>query len=476
AGIGGSHHAYRLSSTINKKICIFERNNYVGGRTYDRDYDGNSTEAYANTSISSQGAQRFYLGQAVIKQLADELNISYYSYDYRRSVIKARGLFHTSINQMCSTSYINLTCTDNSNGLNSVDQLWNKLMEEYHRNASNLYNFADFNAFCRSIHGDEATEFLRDSSRFRADFENVNAYAYMECIDQEWNLTGSLYYPHQGMSQLAKRMMYIATKVNQAQLYLNEEVLSIDDYSNGGSYVFSIETSRYRIRAKQLIAAIDSTGWKNIHGSIAHDIKSHENFQSIKPIKVVTIHCYWPNRWWEDSTLFGTDIDLAWTRQNCISFIEITSRRPHEKHQNLTRAVYDDGLCVETWSALIARPSQENLIQEILRGLRSIFIDVQIPRPTKVFTQIWSGAWHFQKSNSIVSNKQIIGWALHPLQRFTKNQFSLVGEVFHLDRSGWTEAAVKSSFISLTSQFDLKFKCYENDVPSGGRFCSSDFV
>ncbi|CAF1022288.1 unnamed protein product [Rotaria sp. Silwood1] len=272
AGIGGSHHAYRLSSAINKKLCLFERNNYVGGRTYDRDYDGNSPEAYANTSISSQGAQRFYLDQAVIKQLADELNIFYYSYDYRRGLNKARRIFYISINQMCSRSYINLTCTDDSNGLNSVDQLWNKLMEEYHRNTSSLYNFADFNAFCRFVHGDEATEFLRDSR------------------------------------------------------------------------------------------------------------------------------------------------------------------------------------------------------------LRSIFIDVQIPRPTKVFTQIWSGAWHFQKANSIVSNKQIISWALYPLQRFTKHQFTLVGEAFHLDRAGWTEAAIKSSLISLTSQFDLKFKCYENDVSSGGRFCSLDFV
>ncbi|CAF2633780.1 unnamed protein product [Rotaria sp. Silwood2] len=165
-------------------------------------------------------------------------------------------------------------------------------------------------------------------------------------------------------------MIHIVAKVNQAQLYLNEEVLSIDDYSDDSFYVFSIETSRYRIRSKHLVVAMNP------------------NFQSIKPIEVVKTYCYWPYRWWKDSTLFGIDIDLAWTRQNCISFIEIASRRPHEKHQNLTRAVYDDGLCVETWSARIMRSSQAHLIQEILRGLCSIFIDVQMPQPTKMFTQI----------------------------------------------------------------------------------------
>ncbi len=94
---------------------------YVGGRTYDLDYNGNSPEAYANTSISGQGAQRFYPGQTVIKQFADELNISYSLYNYQTSLIKARGKLYTSINKMCSKSYINLTCTDDSNGFNSQD-------------------------------------------------------------------------------------------------------------------------------------------------------------------------------------------------------------------------------------------------------------------------------------------------------------------------------------------------------------------
>jgi hypothetical protein len=64
----------------------------------------------------------------------------------------------------------------------------------------------------------------------------------METSYQDWNLTGGVYYPHEGMSQLAKRMMYNATQFNHAQLYLNEEVLSIDDdlYGSNHPYVFSI--------------------------------------------------------------------------------------------------------------------------------------------------------------------------------------------------------------------------------------------
>ena len=474
AGIGGSHTAYRLAPIHQKNVCIFERNSYVGGRTYDRSYNGTVPPAYSNISVSAQGAQRFFDGQPVIKQLADELEIPYYRYDYQTNIIKARGKLYASYSEMCSASYVNLTCNDDANGYSAVDQLWVRLINEYHRNKSSLYQYADFNAFCRAILGDEATDYLRDSFRFRGDFEDVNAYSYMEYTDQDWNLVPPIYYPYHGMSQLAKRMMYRATQENEARLYLKEEILRIDDHPNPtNNYIFSIETSHYRVRAKQLVLAMNPSGWKNIQGSIAQPIKANEHFQSIAPVPTVTIQCYWPNRWWEESSLFGGNIDRAWTRQNCISIIEIISQHPYEREQNLTRTVYDDGLCVGTWSALITRLSQADLIQEILRGLQSIFTDVQIPPPTKVFTNVWPGAWHFQKRNSRLNNTQIVHWALKPLQRFDRQQLSLVGEAFLIDRSGWTDAAVKSSLITLTSQFSFAPRCFENDAAAGGQFCSS---
>jgi hypothetical protein len=59
-------------------------------------------------------------------------------------------------------SYTNLTCNNDTNGLDPRDQLWEKLLEEFYINSSNLYRFDDFPAFYRSVIGDEATDFLRD--------------------------------------------------------------------------------------------------------------------------------------------------------------------------------------------------------------------------------------------------------------------------------------------------------------------------
>ena len=206
---------------------------------------------------------------------------------------------------MCANSYTNLTCTDDADGLNAVDQLWTKLLNEYRHNKSNLYNYADFTAFCRDVLGDEATEYLRDSFRFRGDFEGTNAHAYMEFLEQDWNLAGPVFYLRQGMPQFPKRMISRATTDHRARLYLKEKVFRIDDArASASDYAFLIETSRYRIHAKQVVAAMDPSGWKNIHGSIAHDIKFNRHFQAILPVKTVTIQCYWPRRWWEDSSSF----------------------------------------------------------------------------------------------------------------------------------------------------------------------------
>ncbi|CAF1065631.1 unnamed protein product [Adineta steineri] len=459
-----------VADSFNDRIQKYEP---CTGRAYDRDYNENSPGAYNTTPITAQGSMRFYEVQSVMKQLA----IPYTEYHYKTTIINARGKSYTSINEMCSLSYINLICTNNSNGLDPRDQLWEKLLEEYHKAPLNLYNFGNFYAFCRFVIGDEACDFLKDTYRFRSWFKNINAYAFMEYYDHDSKLYGPIYYPNQGMSQFPKRMMYNATTFYDARLYLNEEILSIDDIPNQNCYPFAIETTRYSIRAQQIIAAIDPLGWQSITGSIANDIKSNEHFQSILPIKTVTIQCYWPHRWWEESKIYGSDVDRIWTRQNCITIAEIFSQRPEQRFQNAIRIVYDDGQCVEMWSALIARSSQEDLINEILRGLQSIFTDVSIQRPTKIFTKIWQGDWHFQTANSHITNRQILSWALNPLPRFNRNQLSLVGEAFYLNRAIWTEAAVKSSLISLTSQFNFKFNCFENDsTTSGGRFCPSDFI
>lgn len=455
-------------------ICVFERNGYVGGRAYDVAYDGKVPPAYSEKPVAPLGAIRFYDNQQAIKDLANELEILYHTYAYQNSLIKSRGRWFTSNNEMCVTSYVGLNCRTDGNGLDSADQLWSRLIEIDQSKSVELNQFGDFGAFCRHVLGDEATEFLRDSFRFRSDF-SAGVLSYMQYFSQEWNVAGTIHYPTYGMSQFSKRMISIATEKNRARLYLHQNVEQITEHDRPkNDYIFKIETTDYTIRAKQIVAAMDPPGWSNIRGTLADAIKKAPEFQAIQSIPVVSIQCFWPRRWWEESSKFASNIDRAWTRQNCISFIEINSRHPELEDLNLTRAVYDDGTCVSTWTNLIERNSNEDLIAEIVRGLGSIFTDVTIPQPTKIFTHIWPAAWHWLNGKTLLSNTDVAKWSLQPLKQFKKHQLSLVGEAFYIDRSGWSDAAIKSSLNSLTSQFDMPVKCLPQDSASDGKFCSNE--
>ncbi|CAF1542611.1 unnamed protein product [Adineta ricciae] len=184
AGITGSHTAYRLSPSFKNNLCIFERENY--------------------------------------------------QYDYQTTLIKTRGKFYTS--------YTNLDCTDDSSGTNPQDQLWVKSLEEYGKNSASSYKYTDVNAFCRHVLGDEAAEYLTDLFRFRADFLNTDVYSYMEFLQQYFNLIAPIYYAHQGLSQIVKRMLYNATNFNQVRLYVNEPVVEINENIDKS---FSVETTNY---------------------------------------------------------------------------------------------------------------------------------------------------------------------------------------------------------------------------------------
>lgn len=216
---------------------------------------------------------------------------------------------------MCSGSYTDLNCSDDANQLNAQDQLWDRLLAEYARDSLSLYKFADLEAFCRALLGDEATDYLKDSFRFRGDFPSVDAYSYMEYLIQDWNLLPPISYPVGGLSQIVKRMIYQAKNAHNIRSYLNEEVIRIDENANNND-IFSVETRNYQVYSQRLVVAIPPTGLMNVQGVIANEIKSNKHFQSILPIKVVVITNYWPRRWWEESSLFEANIDRAWTRQN----------------------------------------------------------------------------------------------------------------------------------------------------------------
>lgn len=66
---------------------------------------------------------------------------------------------------------------------------------------------------------------------------------------------------------------------------------------------------------------------------------------------------------------------------------------PYGRDQNVTRAVYDDGACVDTWRGLVSNVSNERLVayntsdlqmlaDEVVSSLKYMFTNITIPYPT----------------------------------------------------------------------------------------------
>ena len=130
--------------------------------------------------------------------------------------------------------------------------------------------------------------------------------------------------------------------------------------------------------------------------------------------------------------------------------------------QMVTRSVYDDDRnCVDYWESLYTIGGEAAVNAEIKRGLQYMFNNargnlpdgapVTIPVPLKTHVQIWEDAWHWLRAGSTSTNAQVFDWAVAPFG-MDKN-FSLVGEAYNVNRSGWSDAAYKSAIHLLNTRF-----------------------
>src|SRR5690349_14762683 len=85
-GPGGLHTAYRLGPQLGNRVCLFEKEDRLGGRIYD-------VSRVAGGPVYGTGALRIMESQDVVFKLADELGIQYEAAPFKDDLINARGFF-----------------------------------------------------------------------------------------------------------------------------------------------------------------------------------------------------------------------------------------------------------------------------------------------------------------------------------------------------------------------------------------------
>lgn len=460
-GAGGLHTAFRLAPTLGGRVCLFEKEAVLGGRIKDIPKD----EANPEGPRFGAGAMRVMEGQQVLFDLGAELGITFEAPDTTSDLIKARGRWATG-KEALLPAYP--TITPDVDG-DTETALYDKLREEPAR--SMAASFPDFRSYIRNVAGEEEFQFLHDMSRFRADFEApLDARGYLDYLDEEWDVCCTPSYPVGGMTRFIVGMGDRATAAG-ARIFTNEAVSSID--REGARY--RLVTANHTVLADKVVIAVPPNALDGFEGDVVEEIRAQPEYKAIIAIPVITIAQWWPNRWWEnleDPTAMPgkTKLWRAWSTEHCFNLIEMPLQ-PYAVDQIVTRSVYDDDTnCVEFWRT-IAQGGTAAVEAEIKRGLELMFNNtgvttpatVTIPAPLKTYVQYWPDAWHWLRDGTNgISNADLFAWAVEPI---AGEDVALVGEAYHVQRSGWSDAAYKSSIHLLNMKYGLSLPGLARTVP-----------
>lgn len=462
-GVGGLHTAFRLAPTLGDGVCLFEKEEQLGGRIKDE-----PMTAAADSPRFGTGAMRVMESQQVLFDLATELGITLETPPNESDLLRARGVFATSKEAVVGQYDITPV------GGDTETALYDTLRGVTGAARPTAVNFPDFRSYIRATVGPEEFQFLHDVSRFRADFEApLDAEGYLDYLDEEWDVCCQPSYPVGGMSQFIVGMEEAAAD-DGARIFKGEPVSSINREAGG----YRIVSSGRTIHATKVVIAVPPTALQWISGDVVTEIKAKAELQAIIAIPVITIAQWWPNRWWENiADPAGTPPDnnvwRAWTTDHCFNLIEMPLQQ-YAIDQIVTRSVYDDDLnCVQFWQNIAANGTAA-VEAEIKRGLEGMFntngvttpTTVTIPDPIKTYVQYWPDAWHWLRAGTDgITNADLFAWALEPLPG---DDVALVGEAYNVQRSGWSDAAYKSSINLLNSKYGLSLPGLGRTVPTRG--------
>ena len=431
-GAAGLHTAFRLGPQLGNKVCLFEKENRLGGRIYD-------VSRTPGGPVFGLGALRIMETQEVVFNLADELGIQYVAALFNDDRISARGYFANDSETLRALAYPFV----NSDEFTLYDKL------RFGPERANIQRYPDLRSYMRATLGEESYQFLADIFRFRGDFTYpLSAGGYLDFLDEDWDVCCTPSYPIGGMSEFIRRMEQKALQ-SGVRIYKSEPALEIAG-GPGSSGRYRVTTTSYVATANRLVIGVDAEAFKKVGGDIATRIQTQPKFQDLVGVKVASINQWWPAAWWVNA-IPGKETRRAWTTEHCLNFIEIPTTS-YAANQLVTRSVYDDSrTCVDFWE-ITAQRGIAAVEAEIARGLKYLFPGVTIPAPAKTEVKIWPAGWYWLRAGSSFTNAQIASWAINPLPG---EQVSLVGEAYNPQRSTWSDGAFKSSINTLNSVFGM---------------------
>ncbi|XP_044172031.1 uncharacterized protein LOC114947015 [Acropora millepora] len=283
-GVGGLLLAYMLlEKKIERNVCIFEKENRLGGKIYDHFF----SEA---PDISVGLGQLLVLGNNVDERRVLEDLLNYYcllAWERSLTRVEARGVFADNFDKLQPIAFSALNRSD------TVKQM----AQDVTKANSSLYSTAG--DFLSDYLSPEGRELLGDAYCLNYRLYDVNPESYKKYLrekrlDEEDR--GLDKRPEKGLSKLIE---LLKEKVNNLKgyIYFPETVTSV---MKKGSKFF-LQTTNRTVKANKTVLTVGPAALKDMTGDVMENITNHKILRSIVSVPAFFGAAVYENAWWEDS-------------------------------------------------------------------------------------------------------------------------------------------------------------------------------
>lgn len=449
-GPAGLYTAYRLAPKYKSQICLFEKENELGGRMRDEIGNLDSKKIWVGT-----GARRVNEVQKMVLNLGKELGVKFQTPEPRSQLILHKDHSGFSPDDFVGDYPGLIGPLDKDPKTTREDEIYELLLKE----RAKAKDYPELRSYIRAVAGEAALGFLRGASRFHADFDyEISTSNYLDYINEEYKTSSVNHYPVGGMSAFIRKMETAVTGKG-VRIFKGEPLLEFESAQNRG---YQLQTSKRTALVQHLIIAVPPVGFNYIKGSLAEEIRKKPEYQAIMPIRIVVINQWWDKEWWKNARDpkgkgNGAYTWRAWSTEQCVNHVEIP-QEAYAKAGKVTRSVYtDDPECVKYWEKLYNEGQNAAVEREVVSGLSRLFNSpgtkptIEVPKPLQTSMHLWPGGWYFVHAGAKVSNAEIAKWSIEPISG--RKDLMLVGESYWLNRPGWSEGAYFSVHELLKARF-----------------------
>ena len=420
AGIAGLNTA-RLLDNKNKKICILEKSNRIGGLINTKHVNLKTRKNKINKKNKTRKNKvqkvKYEAGGAVV-------------YNYQKNMMDLIKKFDIKVHSMPvdNKTSVNRHYKDFWDGKPRKKPMGRESVNKFFKLIKKLFDYMKTkgNSYCRKftleqialeILSFEDVRFIEFCYGYAAEFRIANSVVAKKNIENELFNSSKIFVFNKGYSELINAIYNSIKK----DVTLKKNCF-VKNFKEKNGYV-ELNTNKSIIKCKKVIFAIPREAMINMCDSFTS--KELSLFDSVKPFSLNRIFAQYDMK----------KKSNQWMKKLNFSTVDNPIRQiiPLRKKLGLFQISYSDWYFADYWGNL-----KSGHAKKVLKKLLSeTFQYEKIDDPKNFIRCYWKNACHFWKPNN---NEKVL---YKKIQHLRKNVF-IVGESFSLNQ-GWAEGAVQTS-------------------------------